>query len=610
MKRKIIIGTIITLLIISVFVIIYREIITRKQKTETTEFVYTSPRVLIITTGKDGVGNLPEGAILLIESFVQGGAYARIHNRDILTNPTLLSQYNILVLLSAINYHDADRDHSLTYMEDHELNIIKQWVANGGVLISGDNIGRNLRNGADRISIYGRLEPENWPLSECYGVCMSERNMEGFFLQGNLHDPLHGELIPIWETETWILTPDSIHSSNAEVLGQWQNDSLSFPSFIMNTYMKGMAFLLPSSYLLHPSNNGGFMNSSQIDTFCKFVLFQYYNRFPHRIELHPWPHAHSAAFAVTINSDGDIEQYKKLFNTLDSLSIKATLFVNSLLDDEISNYILANKINIQSNSWKKENMRNFSFSESVYHIEMNENHYNTHFSGFRFPFTMNSFWGMTYLNRKGYLYDSSIGIDHLNSFYGCMFPYHLPIFQDGYYQTLDMLELGTHSMDDYYFYKTLLQHELIDSLLIEHKSKIFDDYLQFFWKNNTLPHKGMMIYLGHPFFSAHSTTTLQPLINLIDTVTKDNAWLTTIEDIATRWNQIDKLQLKYSGSNKHIHITPHLEELDTIKGLTVKLYEKPKKITCKLGNSYTKSDKNCWYVVFDAYNNQGVDIWF
>ncbi len=568
------------------------------------------PRVLIITSGKDGTGTLPEGVIITMESFIRQGAYTRVDTRDALLNKEYLAQFDILLLLTAIQYHDADRQYSLTFMEDDELEILNRWVETGGVLIAGDNIGRNFRNGTDRISMYGRLEPDNWPLSGCFGVMMSERNMEGFALKGDIADTLRGELIPPLAPGTWILVPDSILGKNTTILASWDNDTVSYPALTMNHYGKGTAFLLPSSYLLHPSNEGGHWNAMQIDAFCQVVLDEYYHRLPFRIGFSPWPDGHPAAFAVSLNSDGNVKAYERVFRLLKKKSISPTLFVNANLDDEIKSILHNYPHQLQSNGWIKTNMQNLTFSETTFQVDMNEHHWGKHFTGFRFPYTLNSVWGMDYLNRRHYIYESSIGIDHTQTFHGSLFPYHLPVFQGENYHVLDLVEVGPVARDDYYYFRMIQEDQIIDPVTLYEKSQLFNEYLRLFWTENTLARGAMMVYLGHPLFTGYNDTTILPLLQLIDTVRRDGAWITTMEEIASRWRIIDGLTLEVRSDKAKTkgnwEVVVRMPERQVLKGATLRLDRKPFNVSADQGSVKVRARNDHWLIIFDATDGRKI----
>lgn len=567
------------------------------------------PRVLILTTGKDGTGTLPEGVLLVMESFTSQGAIVRLNTRDALLDKDYLMRFDVLVMLTAAGYHDADRQYSLTYLDDIEQNMIRGWVEQGGVLIAGDNIGRNLRNGTDRISIYGRLEPENWPLANCFGVMLSERDMAGFHLGGDLQDSLRGLLIPPLGEGAWILVPDSLFSGQAKVLAYWTDDSLRFPALIMNRYGKGMGVLLPSSYLLHPANNGGHWSSTQIDLFCQMIMDAYWSRFPLRSGFMPWPEGKPAAFAVSLNSDGNATDYGRIFSLLKLKNITPSLFVNGTLDEGITQILSSRQHNLQSNGWKKTNMRDLSFSETVFQIKMNEQAWQQTFTGFRFPYTLNSVSGMEYLQRKGYLFESSIGVDHTQSFAGSLFPYHLPVFIGETYQVLDLLEISPVARDDYYYFRMIQESQVINEPTLQMKAMLFNDYLLDFWKNNALRTGGVMVFLGHPLFTGHSETTLRPLKNLIDTVERHNGWITTMEEIALRWKAAEDLEIHLAssaGSVSDFLVRVSLPGGKTIEKASIVLPVKPLKVNAFKGKASVQQANGRWLIIFDASEGQEI----
>ncbi|MCB0841187.1 MAG: hypothetical protein KDD99_31175, partial [Bacteroidetes bacterium] len=100
------------------------------------------PRALFITTGlNEGNGLLPKGIVIALQALNQKGVVSRLETREILYNREALFQYNILVLSTSLGYHDADRTYSLAFMADEELAILSDFVAAGGILIAGDNVG-------------------------------------------------------------------------------------------------------------------------------------------------------------------------------------------------------------------------------------------------------------------------------------------------------------------------------------------------------------------------------------------------------------------------------------------------------------------------------------
>ena len=118
------------------------------------------PRVLYITTGiSNENAQLAQGVVVAIQALNKRGAIVRLEPRDILYDYNELTKYNIIILSTFPGYHDADRQYSLSYMSDEELHNLNQFVRQGGVMISGDNVGRNSPEGTDRILLYKQLNP-------------------------------------------------------------------------------------------------------------------------------------------------------------------------------------------------------------------------------------------------------------------------------------------------------------------------------------------------------------------------------------------------------------------------------------------------------------------
>jgi len=196
---------------------------------------YQLPKVLIITSGSlEGNGKLAEGIIVAIQSFNRKGALVELETRDILNDIQSLKKFNILILSSAVDYHDADRQFSLAYMSDYEIDNIKTFVEDGGILIAGDHIGRNRIDGTDRITLYQKLTPANWGLAECFGVSLIERNMKNFGIEGEISENLKGVFKERSKVDLWTLRIDSVYSKNLTELAWWKNNGEKYPALIQN----------------------------------------------------------------------------------------------------------------------------------------------------------------------------------------------------------------------------------------------------------------------------------------------------------------------------------------------------------------------------------------
>jgi len=608
MKKLSVIITIVLLLIIATVVIV---LINRKEYKWTTDqdTTYMVPRVLFITTGAEsGNGQLAEGVIIALQTFNGNGAYVQLASRNVLWDPDQLAKFNIIILHSSIGYHDADRKYSLTYMSDAELLNIQNWVKKGGVLISGDNVGRNTLESIDRVSIHGKLTPENWVLSQCFGVSLEERNLKGFLLEGKINENLKGTFIGEYNEDHWTLVADSMFGKKQKILAWYKKGKQKIPAMIENKVENGMCFMIPTSYLLHPSNEGGYWSSKDISSFYEYVLKEFFQRYYHKITMSPWPDGNDFAFCVTLNAAGEKEQYKKIFKILDKNDIEPTFFVDGQVPQDIQSYLLDKKVNLQSNAFRKINFRELSFPQSMNYIKQNESIWKRKFSGFRFPFTRNSAWGLIFLEQNGYYFDSSIGADNINSFYGCVFPYNLPVSKDDYYKVLNVLEISPTFHDDYFFYKDLLNASSYSSTKMLMDAELFNKYLHNYLEYAVKPYHGAMVFLGHPLFTAYSDTTIKPLISIINTIKEENAWITSVEKIADYWNNIGKVIYKINDGENDTEIFVCSESNIEIKDATILLFTKPRSVKLQKGKHKIIEGDNCYYLVFDAFNGQKIRI--
>ena len=159
------------------------------------------PRALFITSGNgDSRGSIAPGIVLAIQELNKYGIPVRLESRDILDKKDELLGYNLLILSTAIGYHDADRQYSLTYMSDKELENIRDFVKNGGVLIAGDNVGRNYPDGTDRITVFGQLVGHFG--HQIAGDLFADKFVIGFIhIQGINHVVAIGPSVGIGEVE-------------------------------------------------------------------------------------------------------------------------------------------------------------------------------------------------------------------------------------------------------------------------------------------------------------------------------------------------------------------------------------------------------------------------
>ena len=295
---------------------------------------YKMPKVLFITTGdREGKGDISPGVSLAIRSFNKRGVFVRLESRDVLLDPEILTNYTIMILSTAVGYHDADRQYSLTYLSVLETENISEWVKNGGVLIAGDNIGRNTLEGTDRTTITGELNPDTWKFSECFGVKMREREMKGLALSEKNINIWGGKIKENIYTDEWALVITEVFSDKAKVLAEWSDGVDSFPAIVENDFGKGKTYLLATSYLLHPSDEGGISSAEQIDKFYEYILRNYKKRI-HNVQLMPWVDGYSTALAITFNSSGTAEQCERILFYHEEEELPVTFFLDSSVDSE------------------------------------------------------------------------------------------------------------------------------------------------------------------------------------------------------------------------------------------------------------------------------------
>ncbi len=571
------------------------------------------PRVLFITTGiSDEDGQMAQGVVVAVQSFNKKGATVRLEPRDILYDLEELSKYNIVILSTFPAYHDADRKYSLSYMSDEELHNLARFVRQGGVMISGDNVGRNFPDGTDRIIEYQQLNSENWELSKCYGLSLSEKNMTTYQNEGEITNYSKwnidvGSLLEE-DAELWTLVPDSVFSKKLKVLGYWKNGIDSIPSFIENNYEKGTAFLMSSSSFLHPVNDGGYWSVEQIENFYNYVIDEYNKLNGFNVTLNPWPNAHDYAFCATFNSEGVMDQYKRIFKALDDEHIKPTIFVNGLVNDTIRSFLKKTNYPLESSGYAYKNFKGLKYPQSLDDILRNENKWDIEFNGFRFPFTKPGYWGLLTLDKYNYAFESSIGVNNLDFIYGSVFPYNIVIANDGFYKSTDILEIAPTYHDDYYYLKVIKEDGKLNPDRLKKNVMIYTKYLENFWDRAVKPYNGLMVYLGHPQYVGYSDTTLTSLVNLIKIVKQDNTWITTINDVATFRKNLGRLQFYIEKDDEKQMIEVVAPDAIKVNDVCLNFTGKVKSASAKEGKVKIIENDKGFQLIFDAFDGQSLTI--
>lgn len=572
------------------------------------------PKVLFITSGgPEGNGEISEGISIAIQCFNKNGNFVWLNTREILMQPQLMSNYNIMIIPTSIGYHDADRKYSLTYLSDKEMQNISDWVKNGGTLIAEENIGRNTMEGEDRVNISGELNPQTWKLSETFGVKMRERDLNGFSIEETDVKIWNGKVKEQLSENEWALIPTEIISDKLKVLAEWTNGAEKIPSVIENNFGKGKAFLLTSTYLLHPSNDGGLSGIEQIENFYNYALWKFGAADKPLVELNPWLNGFSNAFCVTFNSLGNLDQFRRITSFLNEEKISATFFIDSSLTTDEQNLLEENKnIFLESNFYNKTDLSEADYSAVSGEILMNEENFGKNFSGIRFPFRSTNYWGLLFADDRGYIFDSSIGVDHLISYAGSVFPYNIPVARDSYYKTLNLLEICPMQNDDINYFIKSEEDENYDDQMQRNDALLFEKYLIDFFDHAVQKNNGLMVYAGNPEFTGYSDITTQPLKKIIDLLKSKNCWFTTVEEIARYRNQLKDLKVAYSWSgdgNKNVNLKISLPDQTSITGLSFKTDTKPEYIDTKC-NYNLKEVNGINYLIVDVKNGDEISLSF
>lgn len=567
------------------------------------------PKVLIITTGINNESTeLPQGIIVAIQSFNKRGAIVQLEPRDILFDYAALSQYNIVIASTAEAYHDADRKYSLTYLSDVELGNVRKYIANGGVLISGDNFGRNETDGTDRVSLFKKLTAENWIFSSCLGGSMTEKNMANYSLSGNLEGYLDMEYHPKDSADLWKLVMDSVISENVKPLAFWRHNGDSIPAIMQHKYEHGLSFHLAFSEQLNPIADGGRWSLSQIDNFYGYVLDQFYRQNNFNVSLNPWPSGHQFAFCATFNSSGELPQYKRVLKYLNAANIAPTIFVDGRVSDTISRYLRKNNINLESNGFSYIDYSELKYPVSLNDILQNEYKWDKKFKGFRFPFTRLGYWGLMSLDLHDYSFESSISANNIDFVNGSVFPYNIVISNDRFYKSTNLLEIAPSYHDDYYFLKALKEDNNVNSNELNKMVVLYNDYLQSYWTLGVKEYNGLFVYLGHPGMVGYSDQTMMPLKNLIDSVKNENTWISTMDEIAKFRKEIAQYSYYVNKKGSTNTITVSGPEGLVCENTSLLFVDKPKKVKANHGESSVVVCGDKYAVVFDSFDGQIITI--
>lgn len=575
------------------------------------------PRVLILTTGvSEGDGEIAEGVSIAVEHFAGRGAFVWLETRDILLEPEKLKDYSIIIAQTSADYHDADRKYSLSYLSDKEMSALADWVKWGGVLISEENIGRNTLEDIDRISAGGELNSSNWPLSEVFGIKMREFDMAGFTLVDNGSGIWDGVIRDTIDEDEWALIPTEVISQNAVVSANWKNSSETYPCVIENRYGNGKAFFLGSTYMLHPSNEGGFSSIEQIKKLYDRALEGLPGQRragaenPAEVYLSPWPGGKSNAGCFTFDSYGGEKNFELVLEFLKREGIPAAFVIDSSSSPEmIEKLRRAGNHELVSGTSSGIDFTRASFAANSRAIIENEQRTGLRFSGIRFPHSSANYSGLCVAESRGYVYDMSIGVDHLRTYAGSSFPYNLIVSRDSSYRNTGLIELGQTSRNDADFYQIPDSLDDYTGELQREQAILFTSYLRDYFKHVAAENDGLMVFSGSPGRTGYSELTIQALNNLTGDMKKGNTWIARPDAVAEFRNKLKLLKVTAESSGNKMRLIISLPEGVTIEGLSFYSPRKPKNVEAGAGLSASEFSGR-HYISLEAKDGDIIDFEF
>ncbi|MGB3018259.1 MAG: hypothetical protein WBC65_10670 [Ignavibacteria bacterium] len=569
------------------------------------------PRVLFLTTGStEGNGEIAEGVSIAIQKLTKSGAFVWLGTREYLLQPERMSEFNVIIAPTSFDYHDGDRKYSLTFLSDSEMRNLANWVKEGGVLISEENIGRNTTDDVDRLSRGGELNNGNWPLSEVFGLKMREIDLVGFTLEDKNSGIWNGMIKDTLAEDEWAIVPTELISEKIKVLAEWKRGNEIYPAVLENNFGLGKAFLLTSTYMLHPSNDGGVSSVEQIERFYQYALSSLPGQSGMRYQINPWPDAHSSAGCITFNSTEDIAKYRMILDFLNIEDVSAGFVIDSVSTPEIISILNENKYaELISGLSSKNDFTGSTFSENSRAFIEIEQSTGLNFKGVRFPYRSSNFWGLMYASGNGYVYDASIGIDHLSGYAGSVFPYNIVLARDSFYKATDMLELCQIIANDFDYFQLPDSVNDYTELMQREDAALFSKYLLDFYEYVSKRNDGLIVFTGNPDYTAFSELTMKPLKDLIDELRKNNSWLATPLSIVEYRNKLKTLKISSKGADKIVTLNVECPDGIVIEGLSIKLDSRPVDVSTS-GKSEIKEVGGKYFLITDVKNSDEMTIKF
>ena len=531
------------------------------------------PRAAILATSDgEGLGTFSDGVLLAYETLNRAGIPTRICDRTILADRARLDEYKIIIASTLFGYHDADQRFSLTFMDDDQLKTLNDWIYDGGVLVAGENFGRNSRQGYDRLVDAAELNSETWLLGNAIGVTLTEQNLEGFelSLQANSTETR------IWRTKAkyllatpeWILVPTAgVDTTRARVLGSWRNRDRIIPAVWESSWGSGLMFYFSDFRLLHPNLDGGLSSPEEIENFYRYLAKRAFPLEEHstiqQITVSTWYRDHAAVLAVTLNATGEEENFERTISSLLDDAPTLTLFTQH--PETVARQLptdLLQRVEIASLSKSDQQLNHLRAQRAGELIHWPPS-LAVSISGFRFPRLSRVRSIFEYLDRAGYAYDSSLPVNHQDYYGGSLYPVNLMLADQGGSTELKLLEMGPIFRDDWSFYDGAPGDRI-------QAAAMYRDFLLEAWSGVFLPQNGLMVQIGDPQFEGESEVTLEPVKVLINTALADNAWVTNLTTVADFWNMRETVTVSLWRTDNNVQILVSGGDQD-IAGLTLKV---------------------------------------
>ncbi len=580
------------------------------------------PRVLFLTTGTDGAGLLPSGANICLETFNALGAFTEVADKSVLLDRARLDSTRIIVAPTIAGYHDADRLFSLSFLDSASMANLADWVNAGGVLIAGENIGRNTLEGEDRVASGNLLDEQEWPLARVFGYRMQERDLRGFRLVKDSAAALlagfRDELSPTLG-EAWLLVPCESTGTGCQVLASWTDGQASRPAVTLNTCGRGQGIMVPYFLMLQPSVDGGAGDVAAIAKFYQGIFALTMGDGP-QVYVNPWPGPYRSALAITLNETGDsVPGGAGLGRMLDRLLAvpgvrSADVFVSGQVPQATLDRLRGQpRVSLASLGFGHRRFGDLDYCGSVSDIARLEDRLRARVRGFRFPFSNRTAAGMFTLAQRRYRHDSSIFVDHATGFAGALFPYNVPVWvRDQYCLVADVLELSP-ALEDWDSYGEGAAATPYPEPDQARDAQRFAARLQSTWRDLARARRGMMILALHSAYCGYSDVTMKPVTDfLTGAAGAGDAWLTGLDGIDAWWSERRNVDIRVRSSPGRTVLGFTNRNGAPVRGLTLRLAEPGLRASAR-GVKFSRVERveeegTFVYLVFDLVTTAEVEV--